>query len=229
MYSLRTLAIAATLSVAAATHAAAADVYVVHGINGADLGAASSLPVDVCLDNGTPVLTGVTFGAIAGPLQLPAGRYGIEIRLAGQGAACGGTLAIPATVNLTLAENVTLVAHVTEQGTPALTKFVNDVRKLDASSARVVVRHGAAVPPVDVVLRKGGRFGVVRNLENSDQSSALDVLPGGWRATILAEGVKHPVGPVDLPLAAGKLTIAYAVGSLASGTFAIVPHVIAVP
>ena len=56
-------------------------VYVVHGINGTDLGLSEALPVDVSL-NGACALPGFTFGEIVGPLELPVGSYDIAIGLA---------------------------------------------------------------------------------------------------------------------------------------------------
>ena len=54
-----------SMMIVVATHAAtAAQVYVVHGIPGQDVGAPAALPVDICLAGGVLVgnLTGVTFG-----------------------------------------------------------------------------------------------------------------------------------------------------------------------
>ena len=46
--------------------------------------------------------------------------------------------------------NATVVAHLTADGKPALTPFVNDVSAVPAGQARVTVRHTAAAPAVDV-------------------------------------------------------------------------------
>ena len=50
--------------------------------------------------------------------------------------------------------NITVVAHLDADGDPKLTPFVNDVSKIPAGDARLVVRHTAAAPAVDV--RAGG-------------------------------------------------------------------------
>ena len=47
--------------------------------------------------------------------------------------------------------NVTLVAHLSESGQPTITPFVNDVSSVAAGQARLVVRHTAAAPAVDVL------------------------------------------------------------------------------
>jgi hypothetical protein len=207
---------------------AGAQVYVVHGIPGEDVGAAPALPVDICLAGGTPVLTGVEFGAIAGPLNLQPGRYDVEVRLAG-GPTCGGPLAVANSFYLALTENATIVAHLTEQGTPALTKFVNDVRPLGANRTRLVVRHGAAVPPVNVLVRAHKNLELVTNLENSDQSSALDERAGAYRVYVYPKGSLRPALSTSAKLEAGTAYFAYAVGSAANGTLALVVQAIPLP
>src|SRR3712207_7358527 len=46
--------------------------------------------------------------------------------------------------------NATVVAHLDADGNPVLTPFVNDASPTEAGQARLVVRHTAAAPPVDV-------------------------------------------------------------------------------
>lgn len=150
----RTFVLVMALSAGLTGSAQAAQVYVVHGIPGHDVGAPAVLPVDVCLAGGDLVsdLTGVAIDAIAGPLELPAGRYDREIRVGG-GMPCAGPLAVAGTVYLTLGESASVVAHLSEQGSPALTKFINDVRALGGRRTRLVVRHGAAIAPVSALLK----------------------------------------------------------------------------
>ncbi|MGD8726622.1 MAG: hypothetical protein PVH40_03200, partial [Gemmatimonadales bacterium] len=70
-------------------------VYVVHGINGSDLGLGEMLPVDVEV-SGSCVLEGFEFRDIAGPLPLPEGSYDIKVRLADEMSPCSGGVAIDA-------------------------------------------------------------------------------------------------------------------------------------
>ena len=56
---------------------------VVHGI--------PNTPVDVYA-NGKKILSGFTFKTVAGPLQLPAGSYVIDVRKAGSAAASAPVL-----------------------------------------------------------------------------------------------------------------------------------------
>ncbi len=132
---MKRLFLAAVLAAVASGPASAATLYVGHGIDGRDLGAAKELPVDVCLVTGgvpAPLFEGVPFGAFAKiDADLPAGRYDVEVRLVGA-SACAGPVAIAASVFLGFGENATAFAHLNEQGAPTLTKFTNDVRPLAA-------------------------------------------------------------------------------------------------
>lgn len=217
-----------SLALAATTPALASEIYVVHGIPGQDLGLDPALPVDVCLAGGGAVLPGVTFGAIAGPLELDPGRYDLEVRLAAS-TPCTGGLATLTTLLLSVAETSTVVAHLTEEGTPALTKFVNDVRPAGQGNARVVARHGAGVGPVSITLRQRGAQAIVPFLDNSDQFAA-EVKAGSWAVRIFPFGSPKPVfGPAVLNFAANTVNYAYAVGSLATGSFTVVVQTLPLP
>jgi hypothetical protein len=201
----------------------AADVYAVHAIPGQDLGLDPALPVDVNVVGVGCAIKDFRFGTIAGPLSLPAGKYELEIRLANAEAPCTGVLAVPATVYLSVVENASIVAHLTEQGTPTVTKFVNDVRSMISSDARLSVRHTAALPAVDVELRKGDevtgvRYTAASHLVNGQQST-LDVNAGTYFASIFpADSVNRSLGPLQLTLDPGFVYIGYAVGSARTGS-----------
>ena len=153
----RSLAVAGLVAFAAnpaAAQAQPAKVYAIHGIPGGDLGLDPALPVDVAV-NGACALTNFRFGEIRGPLSLPAGSYTFEIKLNLGGAACSGLTAIgPAVVPFAAGETATLIAHLTEAGSPTASKFVNDVSKTGAGRARLVAHHTAAAPAVDVVVSR---------------------------------------------------------------------------
>lgn len=207
-----------TLALAVSTVGAAqaADVYVAHGINGADLGAAEALPVDVVV-NGACFLTGFTFGNFAGPVELPTGSYDVEVRL-GDGA-CGGATAIAGTVELRSSEKATLVAHLDEGGTPTLSKFRDPVRRVRDGFGRIEIRHTAFAPTVDVELkRKRGQIAFT-GLANGTAQNA-DFGRGRWTTRIFpATGNSLVTAPVKLSPRQGFATIVYAVGSLDGGTF----------
>ena len=145
MRSLRVLAVAGALAAAVGTGVALAapssaagtsQVSVLHGVPG--------LTVDVYA-NGSKLLTNFKPGTLTDPVALPAGTYDIKVFAAGKGPS--GTPAIEAKgVKVPAGANITVVAHLTADGKPTLTPYVNDVSTLKAGQARITVRHDAAAP-----------------------------------------------------------------------------------
>jgi len=199
---------ALALVLATAAPASAADtatVSVLHAVPG--------VTVDVYA-NGQELIAGFAPGTLTDPMSLPAGSYDLAIYPAGsdpastQPAAKADDVAVPA------GANATVVAHLTETGTPVLTPFVNDVSALPAGQARVTVRHTAAAPAVDV--RAGGAV-VVPGLSNPNEAS-LTVPAGTVSADVTLAGTSTvAIGPADLDLAEGTATAVYAWGSADAG------------
>jgi len=99
---------------------------------------------------------------------------------------------------------------------------VNDVRKLDASTTRLVIRHGAAAPGVNVLVTGGGTYRWFYNLYNETQRSS-ELRAGKYSISLYPIGGYQRVrAPLNANLAAGKVYFAYAVGSLKGGSFTIV-------
>ncbi len=198
---------------AAASSSTDATVYVVHGINGTDLGAAESLPVDVSV-NGACALTALPFRQIAGPLSLPAGPYDIQVRLASV-TPCDGPIAIDAPgVLLAAGTNSSIVAHLTETGTPTASVFENDIAAVPGR-ARLIARHTAAFGAVDVLLNGSVAFASVTN---GQQGSAV-VRPGRSTVVIAPAGTDIRAWEATLALRPFVTYAAYAVGTPANGTF----------
>jgi len=222
--------LAALLAAAAAAPAASAGpldakLTIIHGINGKDLGFDEALAVDVCTAKGaTPLATNVPFRTVSNPFSLPAGQYNVEIRLAD--GSCNGALAVAATISLAVAENATAVAHLTEYGTPTITKFVNDVRPLGPGQTRLYARHAAAFGRVNVYLRQGRSVALVRDLRNPDQDGANLRAGSRYVAIYPAGSWEKPAFSATLRLDAGVAYFAYAVGSPAKGTFEVLTQAI---
>src|SRR3954469_7213603 len=177
------------------------------------LHAVPDTPVDVYA-NGAELIPNFQPGTLTDPLQLPAGSYDLAIYPAGsdpattQPAAHADDVAVPA------GANATVVAHLTENGTPVITPFVNDTSPVPAGQARVVVRHTAAAPAVDV---RAGGTPVVQGLVNPQERS-LTVPAGTVSADVVLAGTSTvAIGPADLDLAEGATTVVYAWGSQAAG------------
>ena len=191
-----------------ATPATAADTATVSVLH-----AVPDTPVDVYA-NGERLIDDFQPGTLTDPLQLPAGSYDLALFPADAADGSGAPLLSADGVSVPSGANATVVAHLKEDGTPALTPFVNDVSPVAAGQARVTVRHTAAAPAVDV--RAGGAV-VAPGLANPKEAS-LTVPAGTVTADVVLAGTTTvAIGPADLTLAEGTSTIVYAWGSQAAG------------
>ncbi|MDR6171535.1 DUF4397 domain-containing protein [Curtobacterium sp. SORGH_AS_0776] len=195
---------AAAAAVPAATASAAtgdATLSVLHAV--------PDVTVDVYLD-GKRALDDFTPGTLAGPMMVPAGAHQLAIT-ASDAADASKPVIGPVDVTLDAGGNYTAVAHDDTSGKPTATLFTNDVSATPAGQGRLIVRHVAAAPAVDVLA--GGKA-VVSNLSNPDEQ-ALELPAGTVSASVAATGTTDPViGPADVAVTAGADTIVYAWGSL---------------
>lgn len=223
------VALAALIAVAAglgagltpAYAASGAKVYVIHGIPGRDLGLQPSLPVDVSV-NGACALTRFKFGQSVGPLELPAGTYDIKISLADSANPCGGPTAIQAPVPFSDGESATVIAHLSEAGAPTASKFVNDVSPAGEGLGRVVARHTAAAPTVDVLIKEFNRstpIAVLPDLSNGEQTAGELPVNKRVRVQLAPAGTTTPVAFGSAKARPDETVIYHAVGSLRKGTF----------
>lgn len=207
---------AAAAAVPAATASAAtgdATLSVLHAV--------PDVTVDVYLD-GKRALDDFTPGTLAGPMMVPAGAHQLAIT-ASDAADASEPVIGPVDVTLDAGGNYTAVAHDDTSGKPTATLFTNDVSATPAGQGRLVVRHVAAAPAVDVLA--GGKA-VVSNLSNPDEQ-ALELPAGTVSASVAATGTTDPViGPADVPVTAGADTIVYAWGSLDDGNLALATQTI---
>lgn len=182
-----------------------ATVTLVHGIPGAT--------VDVAVD-GEVVIPGFEPGATQ-DLSPFAGQtlMNVEVRAAGTDDVVIGPVAefpVPASGNWSV------VAHLDADGAPTITPFENNTAPTADGEGRLIVRHTAAAPAVDLVV------GDARPIEGAANgaSAELDLPAGEIAGAQLAPAGGDPI--VDVPtvnLTAGTDLIVYAVGSLDDGTF----------
>lgn len=183
----------------------AATVTLVHGIPGAT--------VDVAVD-GQVVIPGFEPGATQ-DLSPFAGQTltNVEVRVAGtEDVVIGPVAEFP----VPDAGNWSVVAHLDADGNPTITPFENNVAPTADGEGRLIVRHTAAAPAVDLVV------GDARPIEGAANGDSAELaLPAGEIAGAqLAPAGGDPI--VDVPtvdLAAGTDLIVYAVGSLDDDTF----------
>ena len=201
-----------------------ASLTLVHGIPGDSVGASRDLPVQVRvyrLFDGVKVFDGVTFPTVAGPLSVKPGIYRIQVRVTGT------PLVLTRWTYISPGENVSAVAYLTDSGrlgnpsgkpSPQLGIFTNDVSSPGPGKARVIVRHLADAPAVDVLAGGGTLINALAN-----PGSAAAVVPAGTypiQVVADADNTISAFGPADLTFAAGTTTVVYAVGSFFDGSFA---------
>lgn len=186
-------------------HDNAAHLSVLHGV--------PDLPVDVYVD-GELTLDDFNPGDLAGPLELPAGGYEIAITAADAEDDSDPVLG-PVNVDLSAGGNYTAAAHLDADGEPTVTAFENDISELDAGEGRLMVRHIAGAPEVDIW---GDGSVVIESLANPDEQ-ALELPAGTVEAAVSLAGESDPVlGPTDVNIAEGAATIVYAWGSAEDDT-----------
>jgi hypothetical protein len=196
---------AAGLAPAVASAQDSATITLLHGIPGAT--------VDVAVD-GEVVVPGFEPGTTQ-DLTPFAGQtlMNVEVRAAGtEDVVIGPVAEFPVPDS----GNWTVVAHLDGDGNPTITPFENNVAPTADGEGRLVVRHTAAAPAVDLVV------GDARPIEGAVNGDSAELaLPAGEIAGAqLAPAGGDPI--VDVPtvtLAAGTDLIVYAVGSLDDGSF----------
>lgn len=170
-----------------ATAASAQDdvrVHLIHGIPDTDVDVAAA---------GAVVIPGFSFGDTQ-DLSGFAGQTleGVEVLLAGTDTVAidVGDFDVPASGNFTA------IAHLDADGTPTLSVFSNDVSTIAAGNGRLVVRHAAAAPNVDILANGNAAF---TNVPNGAEG-AVDLAAGTISASVVPAGETAPVviGPADL-------------------------------
>lgn len=203
---------AAGLATASPAYAATSKVSVVHGI--------PATPVDVYV-NGKVTLKDFQPGDVAGPLDLPEGKYDIDLTKPGE--AIDKAILSVDDAAVPGGANISIVAHLDAAGTPKITPFVNDVSKVGAGKARLIVRHTAAAPAVDV---RAGATPVFKNLTNPNEAKA-DIAAGTVSADVVLAGTTTVAIPAtDFNLKEGTATIVYATGSAEGKTLGVAAQVI---
>lgn len=218
MFRLR-IALAATLGLMLAvlgfaSPASAQDVriHLIHGIPDTDVDVAAG---------GENVFEGFSFGDTQDLSSLAGATLeGLEVKLAGT-----ETVAIDAgDVTLPSNGNTTIIAHLDAGGSPTISVFSNDTSTIDAGQGRLVIRHTAAAPEVDIKANGDVAFTAVAN----GAEGAADLPVGTISAEVVPAGVDEPVviGPADLAINEGESLIVYAVGSLDDATLTVVSETI---
>ncbi len=188
-------------------------VVVVHGV--------PDLTVDVYV-NGDLTLEDFEFGTVAGPLTLPAGTYDLEVYPADADPSSTDP-ALAGSTDLPGGAYATIAAYLQEGGAPTLGVFVENNSSTDAGNARITARHLADFGAVDILANDGAVWEGVTNGVGAD----TDVPADTYNIKITAAGDAGTVAfDADLNLLEGTNTIAYAIGSVAGGSFQVVANTI---
>jgi len=197
------LAFVLPASAAAQSGDGAATVTVVHGL--------PETSVDLYVD-GERTLPGTQPGSISDPMPLEGGSYRIAAREAGSDPSAEPLAS--RRIELNPGQNVSVAVHLDEEGDPRITNFVNDTSEVPAGKARVIVRHIAEAPTMDVV---SGDEPLAEEFENlAEQAAEVDA--GTIEPAVIQPGDDAPlIGPTELDVAPGGNYALYAIGSVNQG------------
>jgi len=196
----------ATVPAHAASMPTTAQVSIVHGI--------PHVPVTVYA-NGKALIKDFKFGTVVGPVSLMPGKYALAVRP--YGAAASSKPILAASVRVVAGENATVVANLTAAGKPTLSVFANPTSALAMGMARVIVRHTAQAPGVDVYAGPTSKAPLISNLTNGKSATAT-VPAGSYTISVYVHGTttKPAIGPAKFHFAAGTTYVVYAIGSATS-------------
>ena len=99
---------------------------------------------------------------------MPAGSYAITVRA--YKAPSTSAPILSKSVTVTGGEDASIVANLTASGSPTLSVFANPTTPVPVGDARVIVRHVAEAPGVDVY---AGTSKVITDLTNPDQAALV--------------------------------------------------------
>lgn len=180
------------------------------------LHAVPGTPVDVYL-NHKRVLDDFQPGTLTDPLKVKSGRYTVTITAA-TATDDKSPIIGPAEFRFRARRNYTVVAHLDASGAPTATKYRNPLARTPKGRGRLVVRHDAAAPAVDIFAN--GALSM-RGLTNPHQSK-LNVPAGTYSVAVALSGTTAPViGPADVTVKRRQDTIVYAWGSAAQGNLTV--------
>ena len=172
--------------------------------------------------NGGVILEDVPFGVLSEYLEVPGGTYTVEVVAAGADPADG---AVIGPVDLDFAEGtMTTVAATNTLENIEAQVLLDEPMPEDGIAEVRVVHFSADAPAVDIAL-DGGDV-VVPELAYPNAAGYLDLPEGEYDLEIRAAGtedVAFDIDPLDLP-GNNSFTV-FAIGSLADGTFTVLPAI----
>ncbi len=172
--------------------------------------------------NGGAILSDVPFGTLSDYLEVPGGTYTIEVVAAGADPADGAVIG-PVDLDFAAGTMTTVAATNSLENIEAQV-LADDPMPQDGIAQVRVVHFSADAPAVDVAL-DGGDV-VVENLAYPGAAGYLDLPEGEYDLEIRPTGTTDVAFDIDpLMLDGGNSFTVFAIGSLADGSFTVLPAV----
>jgi hypothetical protein len=172
--------------------------------------------VDIAVD-GRTVDRGSSTGAVVGPISVAPGQH--QVTFSG-----GDNLRLVSTVDVSAGSSSDVVVHLPAQvdGSPVVNSYRTPLAPIAPGKARVLIAHTATVAPADV--RVDGTV-VFHDIANGEFATA-DLASGAHTVSLLPAGLDtHPIlGPLQLSLEAGTVTMVYAVGNPRTRSMDVILH-----
>lgn len=173
-------------------------VVLVHGFRG--------LVADIRVD-GEDVLKGFEPERATDPLSLPAGPHSVEVR---ESSDPEGDPVLEGEITVEAGVRISAVVHQDRSGEPTISVFRDDVSPVGAGRSRVVVRHVAAAPAIDIALDAEP---TVTNLANGKEAAA-EVAAATYEVAVKESGNGDQLAsPEQVPFAEGTANFMYLIGS----------------
>jgi len=171
--------------------------------------------VDVAID-GESVSDDAEVGAVLGPFDLAAGAHTVTFT--------GASLDVETTLDVSSGASTDVVLHLPAEleGDPVVHSYAAPTGSIGPEKARVVLAHTATVAPADV--RVNGET-VFTNIANGEFAEA-ELPAGTHEVALLPTGqAGDPIlGPVDVALDSGTLSMIYAYGNPSDGSMNVISH-----
>lgn len=173
--------------------------------------------LDVSID-GRTVDTASSVGAVLGPFSVAPGVHRVEFTGA------SGRLRLVTTVDVASGSSSDVVVHLPAApgGAPVVNSYKTPRAPIAPGKARVLIAHTATVAPADVQV--DGQV-VFHDIANGEYATA-DLAAGSHTVALLPTGLtSHPIlGPLQLDLTAGTVTMVYAVGNPRNSSMKVILH-----
>lgn len=227
MKSIRLTFALALLCAVSSTASLASSMYIVQGIAGRNVAAATdpAYPVDILLNDEVCYVHGLPFGTISGPLTFFPGTHNIKVSIANTLAPCSETPLIDSMVTIGAHQDLSAVITLDPDGKPALVTFVNGLSPVAAGMGRVLLAQAANAPALQVTLQNTSTNKTYKYTVNP--GALLDVtLPAGSYAASISQGGTTFVAASPVVLFSQSATLLYTIGEATNNTVNLVSRTI---